>query len=195
MHSRITIEISLGDWFLHSPWELTQSSYRTNTCCSWSSDSLRFHDGCLLRHYCRRIVDDVRIKLGTDIINIDERTFIRYRSMVLIGDQKVCITSFGLDGRVLWRTCSAVGVLSGLSRPARICQIDDIIVSGLLKLMVSKKSSYQQWNCGETRPVSRLRTRLELHAFCGKGPRFIPSLDLGDHLWILSPAAKVLFNA
>ena len=101
----------------------------------------------------------------------------------------------GWCGLPLWRTCSTVGVLSGLSRPARICQFDDIIVSGLLKLMVSKKSSYRQWNCGETRPVSRLRTRLTLRACCGEGPRFIPSLDLGDHLGILPPAAKALFNA
>ena len=59
--------------------------------------------------------------------------------------------------------CFIGGSWSGLSSPAITCQFDHVIVSALLRLIVSKKSLYRQWYCRETKPVSKLRIKL---TFC-----------------------------
>ncbi len=80
-------------------------------------------------------------------------------------------------------------------KPARRCHVEDMPPSGTPYLHVSKKSSKQQWNWGETRPVDRLSTRCTLCACVGLGPRLSPRCALVSHHGIELLEARALCSA
>ncbi len=99
--------------------------------------------------------------------------------------------------------------------PARRCQVEDRPAYVTTYLQVSKKSSNQTWNWGETRPVVRLSTRCTLRACVGLGPNirnstmslttsvlcfFISQICFWDHKYVFHLGKvfyhllKVIFN-
>ncbi len=63
-----------------------------------------------------------------------------------------------------------------------------------IPVVVSKRSSYWQWYCGETRPVCRLRISETFRACLDEYPRFIPTLVLSDHFLIFLWSCSSFFR-
>jgi hypothetical protein len=51
-----------------------------------------------------------------------------------------------------------------------------------------KRSSYEQWNWGDTSPVAGLRINATDEAWFGDGPRLIPILVLSSHFLGFCPS-------
>ncbi len=115
-------------------------------------------------------------------------TLSTFPSLFLLGlhtNQLLIINSCNLNKSSGTRLCLYYRS-SGFSAdsPALYCHCDVGIDLAWVPVVVSKRSSYWQWYCGETRPVCRLRISETFRACLDEYPRFIPTLVLSDHFLI-----------
>ncbi len=80
-----------------------------------------------------------------------------------------------------------------VSKPALACHFDFGMDLACVPVVVSNMSSYKQWNCGDTRPVSRFNIKDTLCACLGEYPRLIPILVLSVHFCAFLPSCSSFF--
>ncbi len=77
-------------------------------------------------------------------------------------------------------------------KPHLYCQCDLGMALACVPVVDSNRSSYEQWNCGETKPVWRLRISATDEACFGDGPKLIPILVLSIHFHAFLPSCIFL---
>jgi len=80
-----------------------------------------------------------------------------------------------------------VEFLGSLVNPALYCHWDLGIDLACVPVVVSNKSLYEQWNCGDTNPVCRLKINDTECACLDEYPKLIPILVLSCHFLAFLP--------
>ncbi len=160
VHTLVSVEIPLGHRFHHSSWHGAHLSMLACTSCdsrlNWVHLTSRVRTLILLRNvsvlwHLPSLWDAVVIWCGVKGIKMEDRIAHIWGSSSDGVSKYIMLCWFGID--------TSERTVFAQSKVANCCQQIVSEASDALWRVVSKDLSKQQWYCGETHPVTKLRMR------------------------------------